>query len=54
MANERSYVQAVEVKNAVGTLYISGQTAINPDGVSSTEGMYLQLMHAIQNLEKVK
>lgn len=33
--NERSYVQAVEVKNPEGTLYVSGQTAISSDGISS-------------------
>jgi len=33
--NERSYNQAVEVKNVTGTLYVSGQTAINDKGESS-------------------
>ncbi|GGE94796.1 Enamine deaminase RidA, house cleaning of reactive enamine intermediates, YjgF/YER057c/UK114 family [Chishuiella changwenlii] len=49
----RNYVQAVEVKNVEGTLYISGQTAINDEGVSSEEDMRSQLIHTIQNLEKV-
>lgn len=49
----RSYVQAVEVKNVTGTLYISGQTAINDDGISSDKDMRSQLIHTIQNLEKV-
>ena len=49
----RNYVQAVEVKNAEGTLYVSGQTAINDEGVSSEEDMRSQLIHTIQNLEKV-
>jgi enamine deaminase RidA (YjgF/YER057c/UK114 family) len=51
--NQRSYVQAVEVKHAESTLYISGQTAINADGESSTADMKSQLTDAIQNLEKV-
>jgi enamine deaminase RidA (YjgF/YER057c/UK114 family) len=51
--NERSYVQAVEVKQAAGTLYISGQTAINADGQSSTGDMKSQLIETIQNLEQV-
>lgn len=29
----RNYVQAIEVKNIEGTLYVSGQTAINDDGI---------------------
>lgn len=51
--NERSYVQAVEVTKAEGTLYVSGQTAIDADGKSSTDDMRTQLIQAIQNLEKV-
>jgi 2-iminobutanoate/2-iminopropanoate deaminase len=51
--NQRSYVQAVEVKHAESTLYISGQTAINADGESSNADMKSQLTDAIQNLEKV-
>lgn len=51
--DERSYVQAVEVKNVQGTLYVSGQTAISDEGVSSTAGMKAQLTQAIQNLERV-
>ncbi|MCE7054169.1 RidA family protein [Algoriphagus sp. AGSA1] len=49
----RSYVQAVEVKNAEGTLYVSGQTAIDDNGVSSTADMKTQLELAIKNLEQV-
>ncbi|MCX2493222.1 RidA family protein [Pedobacter sp. PF22-3] len=49
----RSYAQAVEVKNAEGTLYVSGQTAISDQGVSSDEDMRSQIIHTIQNLEKV-
>ena len=51
--NERNYVQAVEVKNVVGTLYVSGQTAISDLGVSSTQDMKAQLIHALKNLERV-
>lgn len=51
--NERSYNQAVEVTNVAGTLYVSGQTAINDEGISSTADMKTQLELAIQNLEKV-
>lgn len=49
----RNYVQAVEVKNVEGTLYVSGQTAINDDGISSNKDMRSQIIHTIQNLEKV-
>jgi len=51
--NERSYNQAVEVTNVTGTLYVSGQTAINDEGISSTADMKTQLGLAIENLEKV-
>lgn len=51
--DNRSYVQAVEVKNVESTLYVSGQTAINADGISSKEDMRSQLMQALQNLEQV-
>lgn len=49
----RNYVQAVEVKDVKGTLYVSGQTAISDEGISSNEDMRSQLIQAIQNLEKV-
>ncbi len=52
-SKERSYVQAVEVKNPAGTLYVSGQTAISADGVSSNENMESQIKLALKNLEKV-
>jgi 2-iminobutanoate/2-iminopropanoate deaminase len=48
-----SYVQAVEVKNVQGTLYVSGQAAVHSDGTSSNADMRTQLKLAIQNLEKV-
>jgi enamine deaminase RidA (YjgF/YER057c/UK114 family) len=51
--DERSYVQAVEVTNVAGTLYVSGQAAVLPDGKSSTADMKTQLLQAIQNLEQV-
>lgn len=51
--DSRSYVQAVEVKNVESTLYVSGQTAINDEGISSDEDMKTQLTKAIANLEKV-
>jgi 2-iminobutanoate/2-iminopropanoate deaminase len=51
--NERSYNQAVEVKNVTGTLYVSGQTAIDDEGISSNADMKTQLELAIRNLERV-
>jgi enamine deaminase RidA (YjgF/YER057c/UK114 family) len=51
--DERGYVQAVEVKGVTGTLYVSGQAAVLPDGQSSTADMKTQLLQAIQNLEQV-
>ncbi len=50
---KRSYVQAVEIKQAEGTLYCSGQAAVNADGQSSTEDMKAQLIQALRNLEQV-
>lgn len=49
----RSYVQAVEAKNVESTLYVSGQTAIDDNGVSSNATMREQLIQTIENLEKV-
>ena len=49
----RNYVQAIEVKNVESTLYVSGQTAIDADGVSSKEDMRSQIFKALENLEKV-
>lgn len=51
--DERSYVQAVEVKNVTSTLYCSGQAAIDPDGTTSDKDMKSQLQQAISNLEEV-
>jgi enamine deaminase RidA (YjgF/YER057c/UK114 family) len=46
-------VQAVEVKHVESTLYISGQTAISAEGISSNEDMESQLTLALKNLETV-
>ena len=51
--DELSYVQAVEVKDAAGTLYVAGQAAVHADGTSSNADMRTQLTIAIQNLETV-
>ncbi|OMQ13707.1 RidA family protein [[Flexibacter] sp. ATCC 35103] len=51
--DQRSYVQAVEVKNPEGTLYVSGQTAIDANGVSSNENIESQIILALKNLEQV-
>ncbi|MEH6309171.1 RidA family protein [Olivibacter sp. CPCC 100613] len=48
-----SYVQAVEIKEPQGTLYVAGQAAVHPDGTSSSADMRTQLGLAIQNLETV-
>lgn len=45
--------QAVEVKNVEGTLYCSGQVAIDDNGVPSNADMRSQLIQTIQNLEKL-
>lgn len=49
----RNYVQAVEIKNPESILYISGQTAIDENGVSSDERMRPQLLLSLKNLETV-
>lgn len=49
----RNYAQAVEVKNVQSTLYVSGQTAIDDDGISSNADMRTQLIKTLENLEKV-
>ncbi|WP_435314833.1 RidA family protein [Cellulophaga fucicola] len=51
--NERGYVQAIEVTKPEATLYISGQTAIDANGISSNADMKTQLTLTIENLEKV-
>jgi 2-iminobutanoate/2-iminopropanoate deaminase len=47
------YAQAVEVKQAAGTLYCSGQAAIDADGQPSTGDMRSQVVQVIQNVEQV-
>ncbi|EDM38628.1 putative endoribonuclease [Pedobacter sp. BAL39] len=51
--DQRSYVQAVEVRQVESTLYCAGQAAVEADGTSSTGNMKTQLQLAIQNLEQV-
>lgn len=51
--DHRSYVQAVEVKQATSTLYCSGQAAIDATGHASTGDMKSQLIQSLQNLEHV-
>lgn len=51
--DERSYSQAIEIKDLSGTLYVSGQAAIDENGISSNAGMGIQMSEAIKNLEKV-
>jgi len=46
-------VQAVEIKHAEGTLYCSGQVAIDEHGVPSAADMRSQLLQTIQNLEQL-
>ena len=46
-------VQAVEVKQPEGTLYCSGQVALDANGVPSSEDMRTQLIQTIQNLEQL-
>lgn len=46
-------VQAVEVKNVTGTLYCSGQVAIDANGVPSNADMRSQLIQTIDNLEQL-
>jgi len=51
--DQRSYVQAVEVRQVESTLYCAGQAAVEADGTSSTGDMRSQLQLAIKNLEQV-
>ena len=46
-------VQAVEIKQPAGTLYCSGQVAIDAHGVPSSADMRSQLTQTIQNLEQL-
>ncbi|WP_198661735.1 RidA family protein [Lewinella sp. IMCC34183] len=51
--DQRSYHQAIEVTQPAGTLYVSGQTAIDAAGRSSDADMRSQLIQALANLEQV-
>jgi 2-iminobutanoate/2-iminopropanoate deaminase len=46
-------VQAVEIKNPEGTLYCSGQVALDENGVPSSADMRTQLVQTIKNLEQL-
>ncbi len=46
-------VQAVEIKQAAGTLYCSGQVAIDANGQPNTADMRSQLIQTIENLEQL-
>lgn len=46
-------VQAVEVKQPNGTLYCSGQAAVDAMGVPSSADMRTQLIQTIANLEQL-
>lgn len=46
-------VQAVEVTNVAGTLYCSGQVAIDANGIPSNADMRSQLIQTIANLEQL-
>lgn len=46
-------VQAVEVTQSEGTLYCSGQVAIDSNGVPSAADMRSQLIQTIANLEQL-
>src|SRR5687767_4306486 len=46
-------VQAIEVKNVTGTLYCSGQVALDANGVPSSADMRSQLIQTIANLEQL-
>ena len=51
--NDRNYAQAVEVKNVQSTLYVSEQTAIDDNGITSDADMRTQISKTFENLEKV-
>lgn len=44
-------VQAVEIKNPTGTLYCSGQVAIDANGQPSAAGMRAEFIQTTENLE---
>lgn len=45
-------IQAVEIKQPTGTLYCSGQPALDAEGQPSAADMRSQLQQTIQNLEQ--
>lgn len=45
--------QAVEVKHVAGTLYCSGQVALDANGIPSNADMRSQLIQTIANLEQL-
>jgi 2-iminobutanoate/2-iminopropanoate deaminase len=47
------YAQAVEIKNNNGTLYCSGQAAMNADGAPVGGSMQEQIELSLANVEKV-
>ena len=47
------YVQAVEIKNPQGTLYCSGQAALDAQGKPNSADMPGQLAQSLENLETV-
>ncbi|MVM35058.1 RidA family protein [Spirosoma sp. HMF4905] len=51
--NNFGYAQAVEIKNNQGTLYCSGQAAMDADGNPVGGNMAEQLQLSLQNLEQV-
>lgn len=51
--DEFGYVQAVEVKSVEGTLYCSGQAAMDGNGNPSTADMKKQLAQVLGNLKEV-
>lgn len=46
-------VQAVDIRQPSGTLYCSGQVALDAEGQPSTADMRSQLQQTIQNLEQL-
>lgn len=51
VGKNKNSAQAVEVNNVEGTLYCSGQVALDESSVPSTADMRSQLLQTITNLE---
>ncbi len=47
------FSQAIEVTNSRSTLYVSGQAAMDEDGIPSSEDMSEQISSSLDNLETV-